>query len=234
MADSPELVAPGVYRIDAVPVANLINVLLLEGEGGWTLVDTGVGNSVGRIKNALDTLGSGPGDLKSIFLTHQHDDHIGGLKGLLEWAPVAEVSATGHEAAVISGRRGFDPPSNPALRRLVGSAEPPGVPVGKIVGEGDLVSGFRVIPTPGHTPGHVSLLRDEDGLLFTADAFGCLPRRLRVGVRKAFCIDPAEAKRSAEKLLEEDFRMAVLAHGRPLRAGAEELLQAALARCDYA
>lgn len=228
-----EKIAPGVYRVAAIPFPNAINVLLLEDEDGWTLVDTGVGSSVGRIKDALATLGSGPEDLKRIFITHQHDDHIGGLKGILEWSPEAEVSATEHEAEVISGQRGFDLQSNPLLRRLASSAKPPGVPVGKVVGEGDFVSGFRVISTPGHTLGHVSLLRDEDGLLFTADAFGCLPRELRVGVRKAFCTDPAEAKRSAEKLLQENFSTAILAHGKPLRDGAREMLGMALTRCDY-
>ena len=213
MPDSPERIADGVYRVDAIGFSNAINVLLLEDEDGWTLVDTGVGSSVGRIKNALAALGAGPEDLKRIFVTHQHDDHIGGLKGVLEWAPEAEVSATEHEAEVISGERGFDPSSNPILRRLASSAKPPGIPVAKVVGEGDTVSGFRVISTPGHTLGHVSLLRDEDGLLFTADAFGCLPRKIRVGVRKAFCTDPAAAKRSAEKLLQENFATAILAHG---------------------
>ena len=105
MADSPERVARGVYRVDAVGLANVINVLLIEDEDGWTLVDTGVGSSAGRIKNALVALGSGPEGLKRIFLTHQHDDHIGGLKGVLEWASGAEVSATEHEAAVVSGQR---------------------------------------------------------------------------------------------------------------------------------
>ncbi|MGF1471340.1 MAG: MBL fold metallo-hydrolase [Rubrobacteraceae bacterium] len=231
---APEQISPGVYRVDAIRLRNLISVLLIEDEGGLTLVDTGIGSSVPRIKDALASLGSGPGDLEQIFLTHQHDDHTGGLSGLVEWAPNARVVASEPEAGVISGRRGFDPSSNPIVRRLVRYAKPPGVPVSDVVGEGDLVAGFRVIPTPGHTVGHVSLLRDEDGLLFTADTFGCLPRRLRVGVRKAFCTDPPEAKRSASRLLEEDFETAVLSHGKPLKTGAKELLRAAVDRCDYA
>lgn len=202
MTGGLDQIAEGVYRVDALPIPNLVNVLLLRDEDGWTLVDTGIGSSVGRIKNALEALGAGPEDLKRIFLTHQHDDHIGGLKELGEWALNAEVSATGHEAEVISGERGFDPQSNPILRRLASNAKPPGVPVDKVVGEGDVVSGFRVISTPGHTLGHASLLREEDGLLFTADAFGCMPRKLRVGVRKAFCTDPVGAKSSARKLLQ--------------------------------
>jgi glyoxylase-like metal-dependent hydrolase (beta-lactamase superfamily II) len=233
MAPSPELIAPGVYRVDAVRFSNMISVLLLDNDDGWTLVDTGLASSVRRIQDAIAALGSGPEDLKRIFLTHQHNDHTGGLPGLLEWAPRAEVGAPPHEAEVISGRRRLDPQSNPVLRFLARNAELPPVPVTKVLREGDLVSGFRVIATPGHTPGHVSLLRDGDGLLFTADAFGCLPRRIRVGVRKAVCVDPREAERSAEKLLAEEFGTVIFAHGPVLRTGAKETLREVVARSRY-
>ena len=231
--NAPEKIASGVHRVDAIGLKNAINVLLLENDDGWTLVDTGVGGSVRRIQEAIAALGSGPEDLKRIFITHQHDDHTGGLKELLEWAPQAEVGATAHEAEVVSGRRGYDASSNPLLRYVSRNAQPPGVAVGKVLCEGDLVSGFRLISTPGHTLGHVSLLRDGDGLLFTADAFGCLPRKIRVGVRKAFCADPPLAKRSAEKLLAEDFATVVMAHGPVLREGAREKLRRAVERCRY-
>jgi glyoxylase-like metal-dependent hydrolase (beta-lactamase superfamily II) len=231
VAGSQELVAPGVYRVDAIGLQNMISVVLLENDDGWTLVDTGLASSVGRIRDALGVLGSGPEDLKRIFLTHQHDDHTGGLPGLLEWAPHAEVGTSPHEAEVVSGRRGFDPQNSPVLRFLARNAELPPVPVTKVLREGDLVSGFRVIATPGHTPGHVSLLRDGDGLLLTADAFGCLPRKIRVGVRKALCVDPPEARRSAEKLLAEGFATVVMSHGPVLRSGVQNTLRAVVARC---
>ena len=83
MQNTPEKIAPGAYRVDAIGPKNFISVLLLENDDGWTLVDTGVAGSVGRIKDALAALGSGPDDLKRSFFTHQHDDHTGGLKGLL-------------------------------------------------------------------------------------------------------------------------------------------------------
>ncbi len=233
MAEMPENIAPGVHRVDAVGIKNFIHVLLLENDDGLTLVDTGVAGSVERIKDAITSLGAGPGDLKRIFITHHHDDHTGGLKGLLEWAPGAEVGSTAHEADVISGRRGFDPPSNAFFRRMSSGARPPGIPVGKVLREGDVVSGFRLISTPGHTLGHAALLRDSDGLLFTADAFGCLPRKIRVGVRKALCTDPPLAKRSAGKLLAENFATVVMAHGPVLRAGARASLQRAFERCRY-
>ena len=233
MAASPELIAPGVHRVDAIGFSNTINVLLLENDDGWTLVDTGTANSVGRIRDAIEALRSGPEDLKRIFLTHQHDDHTGGAQGLLEWAPHAEVGAPPHEAEVISGRRSKDPSSNWVVRYLARNTELPTVPVGKVLREGDLVSGFRVVSTPGHTLGHVSLLRDSDGLLFTADAFGAMPRKMRVGVRRALCADPALARRSAQKLLAQDFSTVAFAHGKTLREGAKERLREVVARCRY-
>lgn len=229
----PEFVAPGVYRLDTIGLKNAINVLLLENDDGWTLVDTGVAGGENRIKDALATLGSGPEGLRRIFLTHHHGDHTGGLKGLLEWAPGAEVGATAYEAEIISGARPPDLPSAPLWRFVMRRQVPPTAPVARVLREGDLVSGFRIIATPGHTLGHASLLRDADGLLFTADAFGVLYRKIRVGVMKPFCADPPLAKRSAQKLLGEGFGTVMFAHGPVLRSGGREALRDVVDRCGY-
>jgi glyoxylase-like metal-dependent hydrolase (beta-lactamase superfamily II) len=109
----------------------------------------------------------------------------------------------------------------------------PVVPVNRTISEGDLVAGFRVVDTPGHSSGHTSLLSDDLGILFTADAFGALPKRLRVGVRGFICHDPAQAKRSAEKLLEEDYRTVVFSHGPVLRDNPKERLRQVVAECHY-
>jgi glyoxylase-like metal-dependent hydrolase (beta-lactamase superfamily II) len=232
MTSSPEKIAAGVYRVDAVRFPNAINVLLLENDDGWTLVDTGAEGEAARIRDALTALGSGPEDLKRIFLTHHHPDHIGGLEGLKEWAPDAELGATEYEALVIAGKLPPALPTNPILRRLA-EGDVPKFPVSKILREGDLVSGFRIVSTPGHSLGHASLLRDTDGLLFTADAFGCLPRKVRVGIRKALCTDPPMARRSAQKLLGERFDTVIMAHGPVLRSDARKKLQRTVERCRY-
>src|SRR5918997_2352443 len=112
MAIPPAKIADGVYRVDAIRFSNAVSVLLLENDDGWTLVDTGVGGGAARIRDALAALGSGPEDLKRIFLTHHHGDHVGGLEELTQWAPHAELGATEYEAMVISGRLPPAPPSS--------------------------------------------------------------------------------------------------------------------------
>lgn len=91
------------------------------------------------------------------------------------------------------------------------------------------MGGFRVVATPGHTGGHTSLISDRHGILFTGDAFGGVPFKLRVGVRSFFCKDAGEAYRSAEKLLEERYETVLFSHGPVLRTNAKARLERAVA-----
>ncbi len=229
----PERVAPGAYRVDAIGLSNTISVLLVEGDDGWTLVDTGVGSSAGRIREALVALGGRPEDLRRIYITHHHMDHIGGLPGVRKWAPDAEVVASEHEAMIISGKRGPDASSGAVSRFANRFTKLPTIPVDRVVVEGEIVAGLRILLTPGHTLGHASLLRDEDGLLFTADAFGAMVSKVKVGGLKAACTDPPLAKRSAEKILAEKFDTVVMTHGKPIHAGARRTLEEVVDRCEY-
>jgi glyoxylase-like metal-dependent hydrolase (beta-lactamase superfamily II) len=215
MAKVLEEIVPGVYRLDAVRIPYVVSVLLIRDGDEWTLVDTG--RSSVRIQQALAALGARPNKLKRIYLTHHHSEHISGLPAIQWWAPDAKVETSKYEAQIISGERAPDPLLDP-LSSYIAVQDLPTVPRDSIqtIREGHEFAGFRVISTPGHTGGHTSLLNKRHGLLFTADAFGRMPE-IRVGVNDAISSDPEEARRSAEKLLKEEFNTVIFSHGKPIR-----------------
>ncbi len=215
MAKVPEEIVPGVYRLDAVKIPYVVSVLLIRDGDEWTLVDTG--RSSVRIQQALAALGARPDKLKRIYLTHHHSEHISGLPTIQWWAPDAKIETSNYEAQIISGERAPDPLLDP-LSSYIAVQDLPTMPRERIqtIREGHEFAGFRVISTPGHTGGHTSLLNERHGLLFTADALGRMPE-IRVGVNDAISSDPVEARRSAEKLLKEEFSTVVFSHGKPIR-----------------
>ncbi len=233
MATLPEKIAPGIYRVDALAIPGAIAVFLVAERDGWTLIDTGLAGSVPRIIAAVEALGGDAETLRRIYLTHHHPDHIGGVAGLVAWAPGVEVIAPEREAAIISGAQPPDTSENPLLRALTARQQLPLHPIARTVAAGDIVAGFRVIATPGHTLGHTSLLHEGHRLLLTIDAFGRLFREIQVGGAKPLCTDPALARRSAAQLLDLDFTTAALSHGPVLREGARERLRAVVARNNW-
>ncbi len=51
--------------------------------------------------------------------------------------------------------------------------------VDRALAEGDEVAGFRVLDTPGHSPGHVAYWRESDGVLICGDVMRSCPDETR-------------------------------------------------------
>src|SRR5678815_995965 len=76
-------VAPGIHWLSMpLPFAlDHINLWLAEEEGGWTIIDTGIGNPETR---ALWEKILGTGTVKRVIVTHYHPDHAGNAAWLCE------------------------------------------------------------------------------------------------------------------------------------------------------
>ena len=193
--------------------------VILDAEKGATLVDTGIPGQAAMILEKLAAEGVSRSDLKRIIITHQDIDHIGSLKALKE-ATGAEVLALDVEVPYIDGALPspkMPPPErleqNPGLKAMLDALERSSVDVALKDGEVlDLAGGVRVIATPGHTPGHISLYLNRTHTLITGDALTSSEGTLG-GPMEMATPDMASAKASVKKLAELDVKQIVAYHG---------------------
>ncbi len=233
MARATVPLASGVWRLPTTPMDLVNSFVFRDDDGQVTLVDAGLRTAPDRILAGLAEIGSGPSDVTRILLTHAHADHAGGAEGLRRRTGLEGVAA--HAADAGSLRDGRAPQPDPAttlgrlMRRGVGFGA---VPVTEELTDGQLLAvggGLRVVHTPGHTPGHVSLLHESTRLLITGDAIWNVRSR-RTWPILAFCTDVAMTQRTAAVLAELDYDLVAFTHGPEIRVGAREAVRSFLAR----
>lgn len=232
VGDAAIALGPGVWRVPTTPLDLVNSFVFRDADGQVTLVDTGLRNAPARILAALAQIGTAPTEVTRIVVTHAHIDHAGGLADLARrtGAPVAA-----HEADADHLRAGRPPPLDRStgvgkvLRRQTGFA-PTAVAEELVDGQVlDVGGGLRVVHTPGHTPGHVSLLHEGTRLLITGDAIWNIRTRVTWPVL-SFCTDVALTKQTAHVLGELDYDVAAFTHGPEIRDRARETVRGFLAR----
>ena len=193
-------------------------------DGQVTLVDVGLRWSTRRVLGALAAVGAGPAAVTRIVLTHAHSDHAGAAAAVARHTG-RDVDVHAADAAYL--RRGEAPPVSGVARVMPHRifSYPP-VPVRAELQAGDrldVAGGLRVVHTPGHTPGHISLLHEESRLLITGDA---LFNMLGVGwPQRYFCTDFRLTQQTAYQLADLDYQVAAFTHGPELRDGAREKIR---------
>jgi glyoxylase-like metal-dependent hydrolase (beta-lactamase superfamily II) len=147
---------------------------------GWVLVDTGLKGSADKIIAMAEEL-FGPGTRPAaMVLTHGHGDHAGGLQELLEVWNVP-VYAHALELPYLTGLSSY-PPADPSLTDGLMSVLSVFFPLGPLnfgsrIKAIDMAQGipelpeWKVIATPGHSPGHISLFLPVNSTLIAGDAF---------------------------------------------------------------
>ena len=172
-------------------------VLVRGGEA--TIVDTGDWCVPDVIEGALIAVGLDWSAVGSVIVTHKHPDHWMGLSIALERAS---------HAVAFAGAA--DIPHIAAPRPIVA------------VGGGDRVMDLAIMPTPGHTPGHIAVHDEAAGVLAVGDAIGIHPDRGLLLLDTSE--NPPRAQESVGILAGLAFDTLLPGHGEPIIGGAWEEL----------
>ncbi|TKK68963.1 MBL fold metallo-hydrolase [Ilyomonas limi] len=226
-------VAPNVWGTKDI----FVNIYMIKDSESdkWVLVDAGLKTSAGKIKKMAADLFGEDNKPKAIIMTHGHFDHVGSLEILAnQWH--VPVYAHYLELPYLTGKSSY-PPLDPTVggglmstMAFLYSTKP--VDVSSFItalpedGTIPVLPGWRWIHTPGHTPGHISLFRDEDKVLIAGDAFvttkaesalsTALQKKLVSGPPAYATTDWVAAYNSVKKLLLLQPETAATGHGKPM------------------
>ena len=216
------------------------NVFVIE-DDGLTLVDTGRPGSAGKIFSTIKQAGKNPNDIKQIILTHAHPDHSGSaeaIKRILDvpvWAHREDAKimrygiAFRKEICLTPGLKNWLI-YELAIKRAGISIEPVSVDIA--LNDQDLLplmGGVRVIHTPGHTRGHISLLAENEGVLIAGDL---LSNTTGLGLSVIY-ENMAEGISSILKVTDLDFDKMVFGHGSPILKDAGSIMRQAFVNYAY-
>jgi N-acyl homoserine lactone hydrolase len=159
---SYRILLPGVPVSSSRGALGWCSVVLLQVDGKSILFDTGSQGDRGPLLERLRSCGLAPEDLDLVFASHFHYDHIANAEIFgCDVALSERERRYATEAEYVASSDPFVPRA--LVPFLAGRLQP--------VREGDHVArGVRAVLLPGHTPGTMGLLLEDEGVLLAGDA----------------------------------------------------------------
>jgi glyoxylase-like metal-dependent hydrolase (beta-lactamase superfamily II) len=178
---------------------------LIRSAGQNVLVDTGLGpgsgdgGQGGNLQAALRDAGVGPADVNIVIFTHLHYDHTGWAvvdgKPLFSNArylvPEADWKQLGNSAALFAEEAALKPAQDAGKVELVS-------------GEKSVTPEITLLPTPGHTPGHQSVIIVSAGqrAIVLGDVFNHPAQANELLWNAGFDFDQSQAPETRRRVME--------------------------------
>ncbi len=228
MAEVFQLSLPGPAGSAAPPV----HPTLVKTRTSLVLFDMGYPGQVDDIDRELHRNGFALGDLSHIVISHQDHDHIGSLADIKRRNPAVIVLASAAEEPFISGKeeslrirqardfnrtlRGDEREWGESFLRYLSTIEP--CEVDRVVARfPESIDGeITVIPTPGHTPGHISAHLERLKTLIVGDALAIENGSLVIA-NPQFTLDPPTCRRTILYIAELNLEWLYCYHGGVVR-----------------
>lgn len=207
--------------------------LFIEADGSVSLVDCGLSRGSRILLRTLEELGKSPEDVQAIVLTHAHHDHAGGAARMVGATGLDGVYAHAADTPFLTA--GAAAPTGSAVTRAlaaVGYGRFTPLQVSQELHDGDVLpigGGLEVLHTPGHTPGHVSLLHHDSQTLITGDAIFNMNARMSWPT-SLFCTNAGLNRFSAARLADAEYATAAFTHGPHISQTGREAVRTFLRR----
>ncbi len=205
-------------NVEQNTVPMLSNLLLVQTGTQNILIDSGNGSKIpekmrelfylehphGSLHDSLGRLGLTTADINLVINTHLHNDHSGSNT---QFDENGQLVATFPNAEYVVQRREFEDASHPNERNratYLADNFAPLVASGQmrlLEGDTELAPGIRGVVTPGHTPGHMSVILESGGehAMFVCDMASFAVHFERLGWMTAYDIEPMVTLESKRK-----------------------------------
>lgn len=145
------------YQLVHMPHSFPINSYIYEEENELTLIDAGLSCCYRSISGMIDKIGR---PVTRLVITHLHWDHVGNVARLKSLYPDMKIYVPEEDYRIFKERSGKH-------KDIVFDK---GYVPDQLVKDGDYIGSLKVIATPGHTPGSISLYDESQKIMFVGDA----------------------------------------------------------------